>query len=58
VAPQPNSGEAAAVFTNIDPTIHATRGFEVQSPGEDHDLLTVQLGAGTLDHGSTTPVPR
>ncbi|MBA4101781.1 MAG: hypothetical protein C0488_06060, partial [Arthrobacter sp.] len=37
---------------NVDPTIHATRGFEVPvTPGVKlHSLLTVNLGAGTLDH--------
>ena len=45
-------GGGSYIFTNIDPTIHATRGFEVPvTPGvKMHDLLTVQLGAGTLDH--------
>jgi len=45
-------GGGSYVYTNVDPTIHATRGFEVPvTPGVRlHDLLTVQLGAGTLDH--------
>ena len=45
-------GGGSYIFTNIDPTIHATRGFEIPvTPGvKMHDLLTVQLGAGTLDH--------
>ncbi|MHC5797229.1 adenylyl cyclase [Lacisediminihabitans sp. FW035] len=45
-------GGGSYIFTNVDPTIHATRGFEVPvTPGVQlHDLLTVQLGAGTLDH--------
>ncbi len=45
-------GGGSYIFTNVDPTIHATRGFEVPvTPGvKMHDLLTVQLGAGTLDH--------
>ena len=45
-------GGGSYVFTNVDPTLHATRGFEVPNkPGVKlHDLLTVQLGAGTLDH--------
>jgi hypothetical protein len=40
------------IYTNVDPSIHATRGFEVPvTPGvKMHDLLTVELGAGTLDH--------
>jgi hypothetical protein len=45
-------GGGAYIFTNLDPTIHATRGFEVPvRPGvELNHLLTVNLGAGTLDH--------
>ena len=45
-------GGGSYIYTNVDPTIHATRGFEVPvTPGvKMHDLLTVQLGAGTLDH--------
>lgn len=45
-------GGGSYVYTNVDPTIHATHGFEVPvTPGVRlHDLLTVQLGAGTLDH--------
>ena len=45
-------GGGSYIYTNVDPTIHATRGFEVPvTPGVKlHDLLTVQLGAGTLDH--------
>ncbi|MFM9920190.1 adenylyl cyclase [Lacisediminihabitans sp. H27-G8] len=45
-------GGGSYIFTNVDPTIHATRGFEVPvTPGVQlRDLLTVQLGAGTLDH--------
>jgi len=45
-------GGGSYIFTNVDPTIHATRGFEVPvTPGVRlHSLLTVQLGAGTLDH--------
>ncbi len=45
-------GGGSYIFTNVDPTIHASRGFEVpRTPGVVlHDLLTVQLGAGTLDH--------
>ncbi len=36
----------------MDPSLHATHGFEVPvRPGvRMHDLLTVDLGAGTLDH--------
>jgi hypothetical protein len=45
-------GAGSYIFTNVDPTIHAAHGFEVPvTPGVQlHDLLTVQLGAGTLDH--------
>jgi hypothetical protein len=36
----------------VDPTIHATRGFEVPDrPGVRlHHVMTVNLGAGTIDH--------
>jgi hypothetical protein len=45
-------GGGSYVFTNVDPTIHAARGFEVPvRPGVVmHDLLTVNLSAGTIDH--------
>ncbi|MHA7143737.1 adenylyl cyclase [Arthrobacter sp. TmT3-37] len=46
------AGGGSYIFTNVDPTIHATRGFEVpDTPGVvlDH-VLTVNLGAGTIDH--------
>src|SRR6266496_329227 len=45
-------GGGSYVFFNVDPTIHATRGFEVPvTPGvQMHDLLTVNLSAGTIDH--------
>ncbi|WP_457947712.1 adenylyl cyclase [Pseudarthrobacter sp. alpha12b] len=45
-------GGGSYVYTNMDPTIHANRGFEVPvTPGVKlHSLLTVNLGAGTLDH--------
>lgn len=46
-------GGGAYIFTNVDPTIHATRGFEVPvTPGvRMHSLLTVSLNqAGTIDH--------
>ena len=41
-------GGGSYIYTNVDPTIHATRGFEVPvTPGVRlHSLLTVQLGAG------------
>jgi hypothetical protein len=45
-------GVGSYVFTNVDPTIHAAHGFEVpDNPGVTmHDLLTVNLSAGTIDH--------
>lgn len=45
-------GAASYVFFNVDPTIHTSRGFEVPvQPGiQLHHLLTVDLGAGTIDH--------
>ena len=45
-------GGGSYVFTNVDPTIHAARSFEVPvRPGiRLHDLLTVNLSAGTIDH--------
>jgi hypothetical protein len=45
-------GGGSYVFFNVNPTIHATRGFEVPvTPGvQTHDLLTVNLSAGTIDH--------
>ena len=45
-------GGGAYVYTNVDPTLHATRGFEVPvKPGVRlHDIMTVNLGAGTIDH--------
>jgi hypothetical protein len=45
-------GGGSYVFNNVNPDLHATRGFEVPNkPGvKMHDLLSVQLGEGTLDH--------
>lgn len=45
-------GGGVYVYTNVDPSLHATRGFEVPvRPGvRFHDLVTVNLGAGTIDH--------
>ncbi|HEX3003823.1 MAG TPA: adenylyl cyclase, partial [Angustibacter sp.] len=45
-------GGGSYVYTNVDPSLHASHGFEVPvTPGVRlHDLLTVQLGAGTIDH--------
>jgi hypothetical protein len=44
-------GAASYVFFNVNPAIHATRGFEVPvTPGvRMRHLLTVNLGAGTID---------
>jgi hypothetical protein len=45
-------GGGAYIFTNVDPTIHAARGFEVPvAPGVAlHHVMTVNLSAGTIDH--------
>jgi hypothetical protein len=45
-------GGGAYIFTNVDPTIHATRGFEVpvRRNVRLHHVMTVNLGAGTIDH--------
>jgi len=46
-------GLGSYCFFNVDPSIHATRAFEVPvTPGVKlHDLLTVSLGGvGTIDH--------
>jgi hypothetical protein len=45
-------GVGSYVFFNVNPSIHATHGFEVPlTPGvRMHDLLTVNLSAGTIDH--------
>jgi hypothetical protein len=46
-------GLGSYCFFNVDPTIHATRAFEVPvKPGVKlHDILTVSLGGvGTIDH--------
>ncbi len=45
-------GGGSYIFTNVDPSIHATRGFEVpETPGVVlNHVLTVNLGAGTIDH--------
>jgi hypothetical protein len=45
-------GGGAYVYFNVDPTIHASRGFEVPvTPGVRlHHVLTVNLSAGTIDH--------
>ena len=45
-------GGGSYVFFNVDPSIHAARGFEV--PETDgvrlHHVMTVNLSAGTIDH--------
>ena len=46
-------GLGSYIFTNVDPTLHASRAFEAPvTPGvRFHDLLTVSLNrAGTIDH--------
>jgi hypothetical protein len=46
-------GMGSYIFTNVDPTLHASHAFEAPvRPGvRFHDLLTVSLnGAGTIDH--------
>jgi hypothetical protein len=56
-------GLGSYIFTNVDPSIHASHAFEVPTtPGvKFHDLLTISLGNnGTIDHvindtGAPTP---
>lgn len=45
-------GLGSYIYTNVDPSIHAAHGFEVPVTAgvRLHDLLTVELGAGTIDH--------
>lgn len=45
-------GGGSYIFTNVDPSIHASHGFEVpETPGVVlNHVLTVNLGAGTIDH--------
>jgi hypothetical protein len=46
-------GLGSYIYTNVDPTLHASRAFEAPiTPGvRFHDLLTVSLNkAGTIDH--------
>jgi hypothetical protein len=45
-------GLGSYIFTNVDPTIHASNAFEVPvTPGVQlHDILTVSIAAGTIDH--------
>jgi hypothetical protein len=57
-------GLGAYIYTNVDPTLHASSGFEVPvRPGVTlHSVLTISLNkAGTIDHvvndvgGAVTP---
>jgi len=45
-------GGGSYIFTNVNPELHAARAFEVPvTPGVKlHDLVTVSLRAGTIDH--------
>jgi hypothetical protein len=46
-------GMGSYIFTNVNPSIHVSRAFEVPiAPGvQMHDLLTINLsGPGTIDH--------
>jgi hypothetical protein len=45
-------GGGAYIFTNVNPSLHASRGFEVpvRAGVALHDILTVELSAGTIDH--------
>jgi hypothetical protein len=45
-------GLGSYCFFNVNPTVHATRSFEVPVTAgvTFHDLLTVNLSAGTIDH--------
>jgi hypothetical protein len=45
-------GGGSYIFTNVDPSIHATHGFEVpvRSGVRLHHVMTVNLSAGTIDH--------
>ena len=46
-------GLGSYIYTNVNPTLHSARGFQVpRRPGvRMHDLLTVSLNkAGTIDH--------
>jgi len=45
-------GGGSYIFTNVDPSIHASHSFEVPITAgvKMHDLLTVDLAAGTIDH--------
>ena len=45
-------GAGSYVFFNVNPAVHASRGFEapVTAGVKMHHLLTVNLSAGTIDH--------
>jgi len=46
-------GLGSYIYTNVDPSLHASNAFEVPDTAgvKMHDLLTVSLnGAGTIDH--------
>lgn len=57
-------GGGSYIYTEVNPSLHATRAFEVPvtSGVAFHHLLTVQLKAGLIDHvindtGAVTPGP-
>ena len=57
-------GGGSYIYTNVNPSLHATRAFEVPTTRgvAFHHLLTVQLLAGLIDHvinntGAVTPGP-
>jgi hypothetical protein len=45
-------GAGSYCFFNVNPTVHASRGFEVPVTAgvKMHHLMTVNLSAGTIDH--------
>jgi len=46
-------GLGSYIYTNVNPSLHASNAFEVPDTAgvKMHDLLTVSLnGAGTIDH--------
>ncbi len=58
-------GAGAYIYTNVDPSIHLSHAFEVpvKNGVRLHNLLTVQLKAGMIDHvvndtGNPTPYPQ
>ena len=58
-------GLGSYIYTNVDPTIHSARAFEVPDTSgvKFHDLVTVSLNnKGTIDHiinntGAAVPIP-